>query len=119
MNFYLKEREMSTQNSQTTIAQKKKYIFKMLLFSKFKSFKLILNNNHKTHFIEINNKKLIACLKLYSEKQRKFKDCNDPKIIECLNKSIRKLVFFASLVILRELVNLKVGFVFYLFYFVS
>jgi len=91
----------------------------ILLLSKFKSFKFILNNNLKTHFIEINNKKLIACVKLYSEKQQKFKDCNDPKIIECLNKSIRKLIFFTSLIILHELVNLKVGFLFYLIYFVS
>lgn len=91
-------------------SQEEVYFLLLIRLCKFDNFIKIANRNLKTHFIEINNKKLIACLKLYSEKQEKFKDCNDLNITECLNKSIKKLVFFTSLVILHELVKLKVGF---------
>lgn len=69
--------------------------------------------NKKVSWIEIQNKKLIECLKIYSDKRGKFMSLEgDDEELEAiklsLGNSLKKLLFFTTRLILARLFDLKV-----------
>ena len=79
---------------------------------KIKEFKR-KHKNQRVYWINIDNKKLVKCLQIYSDKRGKFMnqegtDAELEAIKQSLRTSLKKLLFFTTRLILASLNDLKV-----------